>query len=205
MKTIIIFGPPGSGKGTQAERLCQEFGLEYVGSGHLLRTRKAVGDFTGLQIASYIDQGRRVPTPIIFAIWMAKLESFRERGVSFVLDGSPRTLPEAQLLEEALQWYGFSKKVFFVNCSAEEVKKRLSLRKVCPLCRKNYAGGEKCECGGDLVARPDDNDEGVEERLRWFEEEVRPVIDYYRAQGELIEINGEQSPDEVFHDIKKHF
>jgi adenylate kinase len=204
MKTIILLGPPGSGKGTQAEKLCQDFNLEYVGSGNLLRARKSKGDFTGEKIASYIDQGKRVSTPIIFAIWMEKLEELFQKQADFVLDGSPRTVPEAELLEEALDWYGFEKQVFFVDCSAEEVKRRLSTRKVCPVCRQNYAGGDKCEkCGADLISRADDSIDGINERLRWFEAEVRPVIEYYQNRGDLTKINGDQSPEEVYDEIKK--
>lgn len=212
MKIIILLGPPGSGKGTQADKLQEELNLEYIGSGDLLRQRKEKDDFTGNKIAEYIDQGERVPTPVIFKIWMEKLEQFKQRDLKgFVIDGSPRTVMEAKMLERALDWYNWEdKKVVFIDVSEEESTERLLHRRVCENCGKiypytqEYRDMERCEeCGGKLVTREDDTREGIEQRWSWYRDEVKPVADYYEERGLLERIDGEQTIEQVHKDILK--
>ena len=211
---IILLGPPGSGKGTQAKLLQKKFGLRYIGSGDLLRTRKKKRDFTGQKIGQWIDVGRRVPTPVIFKIWMEKFELLKQdpklKGI--IMDGSPRSLYEAEILEKALEWYEWSKnkKVVFIKISQQESIWRLTKRKICKKCGRiiPYIGEfrklKKChKCGGELVARADDTEKGVQERLKWFKTDVGPAINYYKKKGILTEINGEQSIEDVFKDILK--
>lgn len=209
---IIILGPPGSGKGTQTNFLIKKFKLEYIGSGELLRNRKKKKDFVGKKISDFIDNGRRVPTPVIFKLWMDKMDEFkRKRKLNgFVIDGSPRTALEAEMLDQALEWYCFdkNKKVIFVDVPQEEVISRIANRRVCLKCKRNipYIGEfkniEKCDkCGGKLVKRKDDNKKGIKERLRWYNEEVRVAIDFYRKQKKLIKINGDQLINKVLEDI----
>jgi adenylate kinase len=209
-----MIGPPGAGKGTQTELLLKDFGLEYIGSGELLRARKKKEDYTGLRIAESIDVGKRVPTPVIFKLWMDKLEEFKQKQElnGFIFDGSPRTIFEAQMVDWALEWYDWddNKKVIFINVSEQEAIDRLTKRRICKKCGRvlPYVGEfktlEKCDkCGGELYTRKDDNTEGVKERLRWFKEEVLPVVDYYKEKGLLIEINGEQSIEDVYQEILK--
>ena len=217
---IIFLGPPGSGKGTQAELLEKKFNLERIGSGDLLRSRKKKKDYTGKKIGQVIDQGKRVPTPVIFALWINKMESLKKNQLKagssgfdgFIIDGSPRTIPEAELIGLALEWYGWDKnvKVFFINISNKEVVFRLTKRRICGLCGriipyiKKFRKLKKCDrCQGDLIVRADDNIKGIKERLRWFKAEVMPVIDYYKKRKKLIKINGEQSIENVFKDILK--
>lgn len=211
---IILLGPPGSGKGTQAKLLQKKFGLEHIASGNLLRARKRKKDFTGKKIAQYIDHGRIIPTPVIFRMWMEKMELFigdpKLKGI--IIDGSPRSLHEAEMLENALGWYEWAKnkKVIFIKISLKESIWRLSKRRMCKKCNRNvpYVGEfkklKKCdECGGELITRADDTTAGIKERLRWFKTDVRPAINYYRKRGELREVNGEQSIEDVFKDILK--
>lgn len=210
MKVIILLGPPGSGKGTQADRLQEELDLEYIGSGNLLRKRKEKSDFTGDKIAEVIDRGERVPTPVIFKIWMDKLEQFKHQDLKgFVIDGSPRTVMEAKMLDKALDWYGWEeRRIIFIDVSEEESTDRLLHRRICQDCgeiypyTQKYKDMEKCEeCGGELVTREDDDKEGIEERWGWYKEEVRPVIDYYEERDSLKRVDGEQSIEKVFEDV----
>ncbi len=212
-QVIILMGPPGSGKGTQAKLVQKKFGLDYIGSGDLLRARKKKKDFTGVHIGKWIDAGKRLPTPVIFNIWMNKLESFKKKAKfnGFIMDGSPRTLEEAEMLEEALTWYQWNKKkVIHVKLSEKEVIWRLTKRRMCQRCGRliPYIGHfrklKKCDkCGGKLIARADDTVKGVKARLGWFKSEVIPAINFYKKRGELKTINGEQSIEDVFKDILK--
>ncbi|MFA5232619.1 MAG: nucleoside monophosphate kinase [Candidatus Paceibacterota bacterium] len=206
---VIFLGKSGSGKGTQVELFRQKTGLDFLGSGELLRERKKADDFTGRKISQTIDNGGIVATPVIFQLWMKNFEEFKRKpdfeGV--ILDGSPRKIKEVYLLEEALEWYEWDKniKVLLIDISDEEVIKRINKRRICSQCREILIfeeGMEKCpKCGGELVKRPDDELSGVKKRLAWFEEEVMPVIDYYKDKGELIIIDGEQKIEKVFEDI----
>lgn len=212
MKVIILLGPPGSGKGTQADRLQEELDLNYLGTGNLLRDRKKKDDFTGNKIAEIIDQGERVATPIAFKVWMDKFERFKKQEDSmdgFIVDGSPRTVREAKMLEEALDWYNWEdKEVLFVDVSEKESTDRLLHRRVCEDCdeiypyTKEYKDMDKCEeCGGKLVTRKDDNEEGIKQRWSWYREEVKPVVDFYKEKDLLTRIDGEQSIEEVYEDV----
>lgn len=210
MKVVILLGPPGSGKGTQADKIQEELELEYIGSGNLLRRRKEKDDFTGNKIAEYVDQGERVPTPVIFKIWMEKLEQFKQRDLEgFVIDGSPRTVMEAEMLDRALDWYEWEdKKVVFVDVSEEESTERLLHRRVCEDCgeiypyTQEYRDRDRCEeCDGKLVTREDDTREGIEQRWSWYREEVKPVVDYYQERGLLKRVDGEQTIEQVYQDV----
>ncbi len=207
---IIFLGKSGCGKGTQVELLRKKTGLDYLGSGELLRERKKIDDFTGRKISQVIDNGGIVATPVIFHLWMEKFEELKNKpdfkGV--ILDGSPRKIKEAYLLEEALEWFEWGKniKVLLIDISDEEVIRRINKRRICGQCKEILTfeeGMEKCpKCGSkELFKRLDDEIEGVEKRLAWFKEEVGPVIDYYKEQGDLLVINGEQSIEKVFEDV----
>jgi len=185
---ISFLGKSGSGKGTQVKRLNEQLQLEYIGSGNLLRNKKKDTDFTGKKIASVIDEGGLVPSPVIFALWMTEMEKIKNSGIAkgILIDGSPRKILEAMLLEEAIDWYGWADnfKVLYINISNHEAKARLLKRK-------------------EIEHRKDDDEEGIQKRLEWFEEEVNPVIDFYKKNNRLIEINGEQSVDDVYAEIIK--
>lgn len=213
-KVIILLGPPGSGKGTQNRLLQKEFNLERINSGDLLRAWKKKGDYTGVKIGQVIDKGHRIPTPVIFFLWMQRMEKLKKKGKlkGFILDGSPRTIFEAEMVELALDWYGWNenKKVIFIEISSKESIARLTKRRMCAKCGRiiPYIGEfkklKKCDkCQGKLFARADDTIAGVKERLRWFKSEVMPVINYYKKRGRLVKINGEQSIEDVFKDILK--
>ncbi len=213
-KIIILLGAPGAGKGTQAKLLQKEFDLNYIGSGDLLRARKKLNDFTGTKIGQVIDRGERVPTPVIFKLWMDKFEEFKTapKFKGILIDGSPRTILEADMIEQALEWYEWTKnkRVILVDISTKEVIQRLTKRRMCEQCGRivpfvgEFKKIKECnKCGGKLITRADDDEKGVKKRLEWFETEVKPAINYYEERGELIKINGEQSIEDVFKDILK--
>lgn len=211
---VIFLGKSGAGKGTQVNLIKEKYNLEKISSGDLLRERKKTPDFTGEKISKTIDNGGIVLTPVIFKLWMEKLEEHKKNKdfQGLIFDGSPRKIKEAYLMEEALEWYEWNKniKVILLDISDEEVVKRIALRKICPHCGNIIIdapdGIEELvcsQCGSKLERRPEDTEAGVRKRLEWFQKEVQPVINYYEEAGCLIRINGEQSIENVFQDIIK--
>lgn len=211
---LILLGKSGAGKGTQLNLLKERLGLEFIGTGDLLRSRKKIDDFTGRKIAEVIDGGGIIVTPIPFKLWMDSFEKIKNKGDfnGLIIDGSPRKIKEAWLLEDALNWYEWDKrvKVVLIDISEEESIARITRRKTCPKCNniimfsKEDPDIENCpKCGSVLVKRPDDTLEGTKKRLAWFEEEVGQTIKYYEDNNKLIRINGEQSVEDVYSDIIK--
>lgn len=185
---LAMLGKSGAGKGTQVNLLKETFDFEYIGSGELLRAKKLENDFTGKSIAKAIDSGDLVPTPVIFALWMQRLNEIKETGVEsgILIDGSPRKILEAQLLEESIKWFGWDDnfKIILIDITDEEALKRIKERS------KNSN-------------RPEDGEDGTKKRLAWFKKEVEPVISFYEKNGRLIRINGEQSVEDVYSEILK--
>jgi len=213
-KIFIVLGPPGSGKGTQAEFLVKKFKLESFGSGVALRERQKRGDFTGKKIGEVMERGEWIPESVISKLWMDKLEKFKQKRKfnGLVYDGGPRRMLEAELFDIALKWYEWQKnvKVIFINISKEESLNRLTKRRQCKKCGRlipwigKFKELKKCDrCGGQLMVRADDKPKAILKRLEEFKKHTIPVIKYHKKQGRLIEINGEQSIKDVFKDILK--
>jgi len=211
---VIFLGKQGSGKGTQAELFGKKFELDYIGSGDLLRERMKKNDFTGKKIRGIMKEGELNPTSVIFKLWLDKFENLKKDKdlKGFIIDGSPRKIFEAYLIDDALGWYGWKKnlKVILIDISRRVAVNRLLKRRMCKKCGKiiPYVGDfkkvKKCpECQGELIKRIDDNLPAIKERLSWFRTDVLPVINFYRKTGRLIRINGEQSIENVFKDILK--
>jgi len=211
---LILLGKSGSGKGTQVELLRDKLNLDFLGTGALLRERKKTEDFSGLKISSVIDHGGIVPPPVVFKLWMDKFEMFKNGGNfnGMILDGSPRKLREAWLMEDALGWFEWDKnvKVILIDISDEEAIKRIGKRMICPKCGNieiisgDSAGIENCsKCGEELIVRPDDTVQGIKNRLDWFRKEVEETVKFYEERGMLVRINGEQSVEGVSNDIMK--
>ena len=183
-KIIILLGVSGSGKGTQAKLLQEKIGLDYVGSGDLLRERADADDFTGRKLKGVLERGGFAPSAIIFKLWIDKWERIKNNPVfqGFIIDGSPRKLQEAVLIDQSLEWYDWDKylKVLLLEISSNEAFLRLSKR-----------------------GRQDDTESSINSRLDLFEKEVVPVIEYYKKANRLIRINGEQSIENVHKDIMK--
>jgi len=212
-KIVIILGRSGCGKGTQAKLLIKDFGFEYLGSGDLLRKRAEKDDFSGSKIKKIMNQGKRVPTPIMFRIWAERIEEMKdeinEKGL--IIDGNPRSLREAELMNDALKWYEWKNiKVILLDISAKEAYGRLTKRRICKQCGKliPWVGSFKemkiCdECGGELITRSDDKPEAIQARLEYYTKDVEPAIDYYEKQERLTKVDGDKSIEDVYYDIKK--
>ncbi|MDD5145821.1 MAG: nucleoside monophosphate kinase [Candidatus Pacebacteria bacterium] len=211
---LIILGKSGSGKGTQADLLIKKFKLEHVSSGDLLRARAKRADFIGKKTKKILNTGGLVPLSAIFNLWFQRLEYLKNKKNinGIVLDGMPRKLFEANLLDDALGWFEWGKnvKAFLVDISNKEAIRRLTTRRLCKDCKEiipfvgKFKEMTKCpKCGGELEKRTDDNVAAAKNRLAWFKTDVQPVINYYRKTGRLIKINGEQSIEDVFKDVLK--
>ncbi|MFA1611920.1 adenylate kinase [Halobellus rubicundus] len=201
-KHILLLGPPGAGKGTQSKRLAEEFDLEHVTTGDALRSNKGM-DISDMDTeydtpGEYMDAGELVPDEVVNAIVEEALTS----ADGYVLDGYPRNLEQAEFLTDITDLDA----VIYLSVDDEELVDRLTGRRVCPDCGASYhvefappeEEGVCDECGADLEQRDDDTEETVRERLRVYEENTAPVVEHYREEGVLVEVDGEGSPDEVF-------
>lgn len=212
---IILLGKSGCGKGTQAKLLQKKFGLDYIGSGDLLRARAKKNDFTGGKIASILLKGGLIPMVAAFKLWLDKAEALKKKkGLKgFVMDGNPRRILEAYLIDETLDFYEWGRdvKAILVDISDKEAIWRLAKRKICKNCREiipfigKFREMKQCpKCGGRLAQRKDDAIiEVIKKRLAWYRTEVQPIVNYYRKTGRLIKVNGEQPIENVFKDILK--
>ncbi|MGQ9456601.1 MAG: adenylate kinase [Armatimonadota bacterium] len=195
---IVLFGPPGSGKGTQASILEAEYGAVHISTGDILREAVAKGSEMGLRAKSYMDRGELVPDEVVIAIARERLSSVGNDG--FVLDGFPRTIPQAEALDTVLGDLGKPlEAVVNLDVDQEELIRRLSGRRVCSRCGEVYhlesnpprEAGRCDKCGGDLVQREDDKPEAIKNRLEVYREQTAPVLDYYRSKGLLRDVVAE--------------
>lgn len=200
----MLFGPPGAGKGTQAELIEKKFGTVHISTGDILRDAVANGSEIGRLAKSYMNRGELVPDKVAIDIVIAKLQEIGEKG--FLLDGFPRTVAQAEALDKALMANNLAlERVISLDVPEEELVRRLSGRRVCPGCGAIYHidnipdGAVNCtSCGGVLMQRADDNSESVRNRLRVYNEQTSPVLDYYRSQGILSEVDAVGTVEEVF-------
>ncbi len=206
---IIFLGPPGSGKGTQAEKLEKSFGFRKISTGDILRDAVKRGTELGKLAQSFINRGELVPDEVMISLVE---EVLRKTEGGFILDGFPRTLEQARSLDEMLTKLGREvKAVLFFNVPEDEIVKRLSSRRICPNCHAVYnlvtnppkVAGKCDKCGVDLIIRDDDQPETVRRRIEVYRKDTKPVADYYRKKGILIEIDATGSPEEVFEKVKK--
>jgi adenylate kinase len=211
---IILIGPPGSGKGTQAKMLADKFNFKYLGSGDCLRANQKKNNFTGKKLFQVMNKGELVPSFIVTKIMGDELEKLRETSdiKGLILDGWTRIKVEAIMLDEALNWYQWNDnvKVVLIKISGKESLGRLTKRRQCLKCKRlipwigEFKKLKECDkCGGELIVRVDDNIQSIKERLSEYKKETIPAINYYKKQKRLIEINGEQSIEGVFEDILK--
>jgi len=205
---LVFLGPPGAGKGTQAERLEREFGVVKVSTGDILREAVAKGTTLGEIAKMYMDRGELVPDDIIISLVREKILETKE----FVLDGFPRTVAQAEGLDRLLTTLGKDlTAVIYFEVPDEEVKRRLMARRICPKCKKVYnlitdppKVDELCDvCGTKLERRSDDNEETIENRLKVYYSQTMPLLNYYESRGILKKINGVGSPDQVYADLLK--
>ena len=208
---LIFLGPPGAGKGTQAKKLVELLGIPQISTGDILREKKNEDSPLGKQIRDIMAAGKLVPDEIVIEIVKERLaKPDCENG--FILDGFPRTVPQADALEKILAEMG--KKldaVVYIYVPDEELIKRISGRRVCEKCGEEYhiiykppkVDGICDKCGGRLIQREDDKEEVVRKRIEVYNESTAPLIDYYEKKGLLRKVDGTATMDEVFERIKR--
>lgn len=208
---LVLLGPPGAGKGTQAELLSEWLGVPAVSTGDLFRKAMAESTELGLQAKVYIDRGDLVPDEVTVGMVRERLEKADcKDGV--ILDGFPRTIPQGDALEELLADMGRQlDAVLYVEVSREELLCRLGGRWTCRDCGEVYheiydppeVEGVCDECGGELYQRSDDTPEAQAQRIKVYMEQTAPLYDYYSEKGLLVEIDGEQEIDAVQQDMRE--
>lgn len=202
---VILFGAPGVGKGTQAAILAEKTGLVHITTGELFREAIRQETELGKQAKVYYDRGQLVPDHLTIAMLLERL-SQDDCASGCILDGFPRTLEQATALDEALtQEGGAIDKVVYIQAPENELLSRLSGRWSCRQCGSVYherfqpprQAGRCDQCGGELYQRDDDKPETVRRRLEVYAQQTAPLVDYYRATGKLVEIDGDKSVEEV--------
>ena len=193
---IIFLGPPGAGKGTQAQIVCQRLGIPQVSTGDMLRAAIAAGTEMGRKAKEYMDQGQLVPDEIVINILKERLKEDDCKD-GFILDGFPRTVPQA----EALDKMGVViDRVVDIEVPDEKIMARLSGRRVCEKCGSSYHVDYKptkvegvCDrCGGKTVQRKDDSPEIIKDRLEVYHAQTEPLKDYYKKTGKLVIVEGQE-------------
>ncbi len=202
---LVIFGPPGAGKGTQSEALRDKYNLEHLSTGDMLREAVKNGTETGLLAKQYMESGKLVPDEVVIKIISDKVATIAaDRGTLF--DGFPRTLDQAAALDKALEGNGRKiDAVVFLNVPDEEVVARLCGRRMCPACNAIYHVTGKppkkegvCDNeGAALIQRADDNETVIRQRLDTYHSQTQPVIDYYGKKNLLKEVGLTGSPQET--------
>ena len=200
---VVLLGPPGAGKGTQAPRLAEELDLPRMSSGDLFREHQRNGTELGNLARGYMERGALVPDEVTISMVMEWIDA-PDRAKGFVLDGFPRTEAQAGALDRELGDDGIDA-ALYINVSEEELTRRLSERLICRDCQTPYhedssppgQAGVCNRCGGELYQRPDDRPEAVQKRIQVYAEETEPLIKYYRKQGKLREVNGEGAIEAV--------
>ena len=202
---LILLGSPGSGKGTQGERLQTDFRLPYYATGDILRAEVREGTELGREAKEYMDRGDLVPDQVIIGMIAERVES-PEAADGFILDGFPRTTAQAEALDEEVRRMGKRlTAAILIEVTDEEVVRRLSGRRICEkdgqVFHVEFDPPSKdgvCDvCGSRLVVRDDDKPEVVRHRLEEYHEKTEPLISYYEGEGILRRVDGEQAPEEV--------
>ena len=208
---IIMLGAPGAGKGTQAKKIAEAYKIPHISTGDIFRANLKEGTELGLKAKTYMDKGELVPDELTCDLVVDRI-SKDDAANGYVLDGFPRTIPQADALTNALKARG-EKIDFAINVDVpdENIINRMSGRRACVGCGATYhlefappkAEGICDTCGKELILRDDDKPETVANRLRVYHEQTQPLIDYYTAENVLVTVDGTQDINKVFEDIKK--
>ena len=207
---LLLFGPPGAGKGTQSTFLVEKLDMRHISTGDLFRSAMKNNTELGQKAKQYMDKGQLVPDEIVIGMVEEKLKSLS--GQSFILDGFPRTEPQAQALDKLLDQLNLKLDwVVSISVPDETLISRLTGRRVCKACGAVYHTDSKptqkegvCDvCGGEVIQRADDKEEVIKDRLEVYRKNTAPLIDYYQAQNKLLDIDGTGATEAVFERIKE--
>ncbi len=208
---LILLGPPGSGKGTQAQMMIERYHVPQISTGDILRGAVKEKTPLGIEAKRYMDQGKLVPDEVVVGIVRDRLK-VSDCNSGFILDGFPRTLPQAEALDSTLKEMerGIDH-VVNIEMDKDELIKRLTGRRTCRRCGVMYhiifdppkKDGICDKCGGDLYQRDDDKEETIKARLQVYEKQTTPLIEYYRKRGALRSIDGMGEIKEIFQKIAK--
>jgi adenylate kinase len=208
---LILLGPPGAGKGTQAQFLIEEYDIPQISTGDMLRAAVKAGTPMGLKAKECMDSGALVPDDVVIGIVRERLDQ-ADCVKGFILDGFPRTVPQADALSETLKQ--LDKEIdaaIALTVDTEALVERLAGRRACPVCGAGYhlnydpprEEGICTKCGAQLIQRDDDKEETVRNRMQVYAEQTQPLLDYYAQQGVLVEVDGMNSIEEVRAAIKE--
>jgi adenylate kinase len=207
---IILLGAPGVGKGTQAKKIMQEYQIPQISTGEILRSEVQSRSKLGDKVKKILDRGHLVPDDLMLEIIHHRLQQ-PDCQNGFILDGFPRTIPQAKGLDLLLKKLNYSHiRVLEIYAPEAVLIERLTSRRICAKCSTDYnlrlnppPPDNKCTvCGGDIIQRDDDNEETIRKRLRVFREQTEPLIEYYNKLGHFYRLDGQLPVDELFQQIK---
>ena len=210
---LVLLGPPGAGKGTHAQVLSKNFGIAHISTGDMLREALREGTPQGLKAKAFMEKGGLVPDEIVIGIVRERL-SKKDAKHSFILDGFPRTSQQAESLDSMLKELAIPLDLaLYFKTSLAVIIRRLSGRRVCSKCGKTYhmtnfrpkVQGVCDVCSGDLMQRPDDREEVIENRLKEYEKQTAPLIDYYKKKKILSEVSGDLDVEELNAELETLF
>lgn len=205
---IIFLGPPGAGKGTHAADFSKELGVPHISTGDIFREAVKNQTPVGLKAKEYMDRGELVPDDVVVEVVLDRLKRGDCQN-GYILDGFPRSLPQAEMLSKAVTLTA----VIYFQTSKEVIFMRLTGRRICKQCGKGYhvknippkVEGICDDCGGELYQRKDDSVDTIEHRLKVYNEETKALIDYYKNEGILIQVNGDYEKQEGHEELKEVF
>jgi adenylate kinase len=207
---LILLGAPGAGKGTQAGRIVADYGIPHISTGDILRAAVKTGTAMGLEAKKFMDAGELMPDSVVIGIVKDRLQE-PDTAKGFLMDGFPRTIPQAEALDEALD--GLDRavtKVLVLLVDEELLIKRLTGRRICRSCQTPFhvyfnmakVEGVCDKCGGELYQRDDDTEATVRNRLEVYRAQTEPLVDYYDEAGVVARIDGAQLPEVTYEDIR---
>lgn len=205
---FVLIGAPGAGKGTQADMLAEDMGYHKISTGDALRRQISLGSPVGKQAESFVSAGKLVPDEVLLGILKEELQAHSNQGV--LLDGYPRNINQAKTLEELEAIYPVDGAIH-IHVEESELLRRLGGRRVCSSCGETYhmiskppsKEGTCDKCGGNVVTRPDDQEDRIRVRLGVYEDQTAPVLNYYQDRKLYYKIDGTNAPQDVYRDIKE--
>ena len=202
---IVLLGAPGAGKGTQAQKLVEEYGVAHISTGDLLRAAVKAQSELGVKAKEYMDAGKLVPDELVIGLVKERLAK-DDAQIGFILDGFPRNTQQAVVLGSELEDMGIElDAALLVDVASDVIIKRLSSRRTCKACGYTApAGVDVCpRCGGEMYQRDDDKPETIAKRLDTYEKQTAPLVEYYSGNNILKKVDGDRPVDEVYADVKE--